>query len=570
MNEEHKKNIHAKYKIALQKGERFWPDSIYKDLIVSFAIFMILILLATFIGVPGEPKADPSDAAYIPRPEWYFLFLFKFLALWGQIPVLGKIEWIATAVIPAIALIILFVLPLTDKNPYRYYSRRILAITIMGVFLTGVVVLTMISNIPTTVLPLLQFLAGLIIPTLAYIAIIALGFLARKKAPQTGHAQVWIAVAASAVMLVLGGLVMMLAPKPEATTEVQVANTVTEKIVAGQDLYSINCTECHGEDGKVTIITGVKGLEDKAIMPINSNDVMYTLNDQALADIISYGRPDSGMTPFGRTYGGELSPSDIDYLVTFLRYSWDNRVEMPKDAAAASSIPELQAGEVPSWDVHITALTKRYCLSCHRPGKTNNNYVMTSYDEMLNSGDNAPVVAAGDPYSLLLQLINGHEGLDPKTNKAIRQMPVTKLLNQKYIDMFTLWIMSGMPQTKEDAAALQPVPITGDAIYLKGDAIAGAAVFTAQCEKCHGAAGAVGVENPGSDDGTVPSLNPIDPEIKNADAQIFAVNLDLYLQSGSTPSGTAPKLNMPAFGRDKTLSQQDIANVIAYLISLNP
>jgi hypothetical protein len=35
--------------------------------------------------VAGEPKADPSDSTYIPKPEWYFLFLFKFLALYGQI-----------------------------------------------------------------------------------------------------------------------------------------------------------------------------------------------------------------------------------------------------------------------------------------------------------------------------------------------------------------------------------------------------------------------------------------------------------------------------------------------------
>jgi mono/diheme cytochrome c family protein len=570
MNEEHKKTIHEKYQRALQKGERFWPDSIYKDLAVSFAIFIVLILLATFVGVPGEPKADPSDSAYIPRPEWYFLFLFKFLALWGQIPVLGKIEWIATTVIPVLALLILFVLPFTDKNPHRHYSRRVMALSIMGVFLVGVVVLTMLSNIPTTIQPLLQFLAGMILPLLAYVLLVALALFSRKIGLLTGRLQVWVAGITSAAMIVMAVVVMVLAPPPPAAAEVQVANTLSEQIVAGQDLYSINCTECHGEDGKVTIITGVEGLEDREISAINSSDMMYTLNDQALADIISYGRPDSGMPPFGRTYGGVLSPSDIDYLVTFLRYSWDNRVEMPKDAAAASSIPELQPGEVPSWDVHISALTKRYCLSCHRPGKENNNYVMTSYDEMLNRGDNAPVMAAGDPYSLQLQLVNGHEGLDPKTNKAIRQMPVNKLLNQKYVDMLTLWIMSGMPQTKEDAAALTTVPITGDAIYLKGDTVAGAVVFTAQCEKCHGANGIQGVENPGSTDGFVPPLNPIDPELKNADTQIFVSNLDLFLQSGSVPEGTAPKLNMPAFGRDKTLSQQDIANLIAYLISLNP
>ena len=106
MKDERRKSILDKYKIALQKGERFWPDSIYKDLLVSFGIFILLILLATFIGVPGEPKANPADTAYVPKPEWYFLFLFKFLALYGQIPVLGKIEWIATAVIPAFALLI--------------------------------------------------------------------------------------------------------------------------------------------------------------------------------------------------------------------------------------------------------------------------------------------------------------------------------------------------------------------------------------------------------------------------------------------------------------------------------
>ena len=117
---------------------------------------------------------------------------------------------------------------------------------------------------------------------------------------------------------------------------------------------------------------------------------------------------------------------------------------------------------------------------------------------------------------------------------------------------------------------LTPAPVAGDAINLTGDPIAGLTVFTAQCEKCHGVAGQLGVDNSGSDDGSVPVLNPIDPEIKNTDLKIFAYNLDLYLQSGSTPSGTSPKLTMPSFGRDGVLTQQQIADVIAYLISLNP
>jgi mono/diheme cytochrome c family protein len=455
MKDEHKKSILEKYKIALQKGERFWPDSIYKDLIVSLAIFIVLILLASVIGVPGEPKADPSDTAYIPKPEWYFLFLFKFLALYGQIPVLGKIEWIATALIPGLAIGVLFILPLIDRNPYRAYSRRVLALTVMGVFLVSVVTLTMLADIPTTILPVLQFLAGLAVPGLAFVLLFGLAFLARNAIRRVGHAQIWLAAGAALAMLVLSLVVLVLAP-PAAASEVQVAGTLPEQIAQGQDLYSVNCVECHGADGEGGIIKGVKGLEDFNMKAIHSQDEMYTRSDQTLADIIAYGQPNLGMQPFGKAYGGALSPTEIDSLVAFLRYSWDDRAELP--AGAISSIPVLAANEVPSWDVHIQPLTKKYCVSCHRAGKENNNYLETSYDEMLNTGDNKPVITAGDPDSLLLQLINGREGKDPKTGKVIRQMPPTRLLDPKYIDMLTRWVLAGMPRTAEEAAALSPTP----------------------------------------------------------------------------------------------------------------
>jgi mono/diheme cytochrome c family protein len=455
MKDDTKKSILEKYKLALQRGERFWPDSIYKDLIMALAIFVVLIMLATFIGVPTEPKADPSDTAYVPKPEWYFLFLFKFLALYGQIPVLGKIEWIATVLIPGLAVGLLFILPLIDRNPARAYSRRILALSVMGVFLVSVVTLTMLADIPTTILPLLQFLAGLAVPGLAFLLLFGLSLLAKKAVRKVGHTQVWIAGVAALAMIGLSLAVLALAP-PTAVTENQVAGTLPEKISQGQDLYSINCVECHGADGEGGIIKGVEGLEDFNMKAIHSQDEMYTRNDQTLADIIAYGQPNLGMQPFGKTYGGILSPTEIDSLVTFLRYSWDDRAELP--AGAISSIPALAANEVPSWDVHIQPLTKRYCVTCHRAGKTNNNYLETSYEEMLNSGDNAPVISAGDPDSLLLQLINGHEGTDPKTGKTIRQMPPTKLLSQQYIDMLTKWVLAGMPRTAEEAAAMSPTP----------------------------------------------------------------------------------------------------------------
>ena len=107
----------------------------------------------------------------------------------------------------------------------------------------------------------------------------------------------------------------MLCLAPRAVAEqTEVATTLADQIVAGQDLYSVNCVECHGEDGKVTEITGVEGLEGKVISPIAGHDVLYTLNDAAMAEIVAYGRPDAGMTPFGRAYNPEGTVEERDRL----------------------------------------------------------------------------------------------------------------------------------------------------------------------------------------------------------------------------------------------------------------
>ena len=110
---------------------------------------------------------------------------------------------------------------------------------------------------------------------------------------------------------------------------------------------------------------------------------------------------------------------------------------------------------------------------------------------------------------------------------------------------------------------------TGPALALTGDATKGAEIFKTNCVSCHGEQGKAPVDNPGSTDGTVPSLNPIDEALVNADAKTFAANIDLYIEHGSTPEGSGPALKMLAFGDTKTLTDQDIADVIAYVISLN-
>lgn len=458
MNEETKRKIHEKYERKLHKGERFWPDSIFRDVVVALAIFVLLIVLATFVGVHPVPKADPSDTSYVPRPEWYFLFLFKFLALYGQIPVLGKIEFIATIIIPGIAVTVLTLFPFLEKSPYRYYGKRVLPLSVMGVFVVSMVTLTLMANVPTTsgeavyVPGITQIIAGLVLPGLALFLLFILGFTLKERAKK---ALIWTAGTASVLIVGFTAATLLLAPKPSAAAE-EIPITLPERIVAGQDLYSVNCVECHGDDGSVETIQGVEGLEGTEITPINSRDVLYTVTDSAMQEVISYGRPNEGMNPFGKAHGGELTRSEIDHIVTFMRYAWDDRFEMPE---IPKLFPPLAEGEVPSYDIHITPIVKRYCISCHRPNKDNNDFLMTSYEEILTTGENADYdLVAGDENSYLLQVIQETSILDENGDEIIGVMPPNSTLKPDVVDVWVRWIMNGMPQTVEEAAALSTLP----------------------------------------------------------------------------------------------------------------
>jgi mono/diheme cytochrome c family protein len=102
-----------------------------------------------------------------------------------------------------------------------------------------------------------------------------------------------------------------------------------------------------------------------------------------------------------------------------------------------------------------------------------------------------------------------------------------------------------------------------------GNVDLGETIFKQNCASCHGPQGTDKVPNPGSSDGTVPPLNPIDPDLHNKDAKIFVNNIDPYLQHGSIPEGPHPVLHMLPFGDDGSLTQQMIANVEAYVLHLN-
>lgn len=62
----------------------FWPDQVLKDGVACLAVLSVVMLLAIFKGAELSAPANPSEAYSAARPEWYFLFLFRFL----------KFEWV--------------------------------------------------------------------------------------------------------------------------------------------------------------------------------------------------------------------------------------------------------------------------------------------------------------------------------------------------------------------------------------------------------------------------------------------------------------------------------------------
>ena len=111
--------------------------------------------------------------------------------------------------------------------------------------------------------------------------------------------------------------------------------------------------------------------------------------------------------------------------------------------------------------------------------------------------------------------------------------------------------------------------LTGASANIIGSAEQGGVLFATQCAGCHGPKGTGNIPNPGSDEGSVPGLNPIGRELFSKDPQGFANEIDRFIQHGSAPPGKEPSLRMPAFGDSSSLTQQQVSNIEAYILKLN-
>jgi len=128
VNAREKERYLREYEVLKKKGKPFFPYAIMKDSVMAVIVVGLIVFMSIYLGAEQGPKADPTTTTYVPRPDWYFFFLFELLRI-------IKPPWLvplATIGIPTIAMVLLLLLPFYDRNPERNPLKRPIA-SIAGV-----------------------------------------------------------------------------------------------------------------------------------------------------------------------------------------------------------------------------------------------------------------------------------------------------------------------------------------------------------------------------------------------------------------------------------------------------
>jgi menaquinol-cytochrome c reductase cytochrome b/c subunit len=113
------------YELLKKKGKPFFPYAVLKDSTMALIVVGVIVAMSIVLGAEQGPKADPTSTTYVPRPEWYFFFLFELLRVIKP----PELVPIATIGIPTVCMVLLLLLPFYDRGPERNPARRPIATT---------------------------------------------------------------------------------------------------------------------------------------------------------------------------------------------------------------------------------------------------------------------------------------------------------------------------------------------------------------------------------------------------------------------------------------------------------
>jgi menaquinol-cytochrome c reductase cytochrome b/c subunit len=139
-------------KSVATRGKPFFPYAMFHDTVMSLVVVTVIIALACvwyftsgqeagdsgILGPRYTAEADPGTTSFVPRPDWYFYFLFYLLRIfkWPESVILGTVG------IPTIALILLILVPFYDRRRERRIVRRPVAVVAALLVIASMGVLT--------------------------------------------------------------------------------------------------------------------------------------------------------------------------------------------------------------------------------------------------------------------------------------------------------------------------------------------------------------------------------------------------------------------------------------------
>jgi menaquinol-cytochrome c reductase cytochrome b/c subunit len=123
VNNREKEQYLQEYEALKKKGKPFFPYAVLKDSTMALVVAAVVIALSLILGAEQGPKVDPTTTTYVPRPDWYFYFLFELLRVIKP----PELVPVATVGIPTVAMVLLLLLPFYDRGPERHPARRPIA-----------------------------------------------------------------------------------------------------------------------------------------------------------------------------------------------------------------------------------------------------------------------------------------------------------------------------------------------------------------------------------------------------------------------------------------------------------
>lgn len=136
------KNIPKDYSSFPGKSEAFVPNFLLKEWMVGAVVLVGFMALIIAHPAPLGYPADPTNTAFIPIPDWYFLFLYQFIKypyVSEQFVVFG------VAVVPALAFGGLLLAPFLDTGRERRWYKRPIASGFMFLSLAAIIYLTNVA-----------------------------------------------------------------------------------------------------------------------------------------------------------------------------------------------------------------------------------------------------------------------------------------------------------------------------------------------------------------------------------------------------------------------------------------